>query len=260
MTIYKIRPIAILLIFIFIGINSSFAQKRMAVFGMQSRGGDFSVKAVPEKIISYFSGDDQFIIIDRKNENLINEEMRLQKSESFIDGYIVEQGKAEGADLICSSIYDAKSKEITIKITDVATAETICIKQRKLKSGWLSGLKNLDQEVTIMLHEIATDCFEKSFPVVRMLDSKKNKAKELLILGGYSQKIKLDYRFEIVQSVEEKIGDLTKMRKTAIGTGYINKIEDENFSILKVEDGKKEIYEALESGQTLECRLINDKK
>jgi len=240
--------------------SAASGQKRLAVYGMQSTGGESSVKIVPEKIISYFSSDEDFIIIDRKNKQLINEEMSLQKSESFIDGYIVEQGKAEGADIICRSTYDHKSKKLIIQMTDVATGETFCTRERQLKSGWLKGLKSLDQEVTIMLHEISAKCFEKAFPVVRVSKSSKGKAQEILVLAGYAQKVKLKYRLEIVASVEEKIGDITKIRKTAIGQGFVKQIEDENFSIVKIEKGKKEIFEALESGAKLECRLVNDKK
>lgn len=231
-------------------------QKRMAVYATQSTGGEASIKVVPEKIISFFSNDEDFVIIDRKNKQLIKAEMRLQKSESFIDGYIVEQGKAEGADIICQSTYDHKSKQLIIQMMDVATGETFCSQEKQLKSSWIKGLKALDQELTIMLHDISVKCFDKSFPVVRMTKSSKGKAKELLVLAGYAQKMKLKYSMEIVSTVEEKIGDITKMRKTAIGYGYVTQIEDENFSILKIQKGHKEIFKALEKGATLQCRLI----
>ncbi len=257
----KLHATLAFILFILICQNTSVeAQQRIAVYGMQNKGGTSSINVVPEKIINYFSNDKDFAIIDRKNKQLVNKEMRMQKSEDFIDGYIVEQGKAEGADIICQSIYDHKSKRLIIQMTDVATKEIMCSKERKLDSGWLKGLKNLDQELTIMLFEISSDCFGKGFPVVRAFEKSKNKVKKLLVLAGYAQRIKLKYKMEIVMSVEEKIGDITKIRKTAIGKGYISQIEDENFSILKVEDGKKEIFQALEDGIKLECRLINEKK
>jgi len=257
----------IVLIIGMLNVHECLGQKKIAVYAIQvnakssnSSGRVGYISVVPEKIINYFSNNPDFEVIDRKNQSLISKEMNLQKSESFIDGYIVDQGKAEGADLICSSLYDENEKHLIIKLYDVATGKVFCSKERKMKSGWLGlGLKSVEQEVTIMLHEISSTCFDESFPVVRVTKGKKGKAKEILVLVGYAQRVKLDYKFDIVQLVEESIGDKKITRKMKIGEAYIKNIEDENFSTLKITEGKKEIAQALEKGEKLECRLISGK-
>ncbi len=261
--LFSIRIVLIFAFFTLFVIHGQ-AQKRMSVYGIEihkKRGGTFSgdgrtqMDAVPSKIINFFSNDEDFIIIDRQNLKLITEEQELQKSETFMDGYVVEQGKQEGADYICRSYYNAKDHVLTIRIYDVAAGEVLYTEERELNSSWWRGVKELDKQVTVMLHSLSTKAFNKSFPVVRITKEKRGKVKELLIFAGYAQKVKLRYQMEIIVKVEEKIGKITKMRSIKIGEGEIAKIEDENFSTLKVTKGQTEVRDALRAGKELFCRL-----
>ena len=266
------KEILLFLIVIFFH-NLMFSQTRIAVYGMKlnksERNSIFAVKGtketdrnkmdvVPQKIINFFSNDSDFIVIDRKNQALIDSELELQKSESFMDGYIVEQGKAEGVDMICSTIYDETSKNLLLNIYDVTTGKVFCSREKKLKSNFLFGLSELDKVVTSMLHDISSSCFDKGFPVVRIIKEKKGKAKEILVLAGYAQRLKLNYKMEILKIVEEEIGGIKRKRKMKIGEAYVKRIEDENFSILEVKEGKKQIFVDLSNGEKLECKLISD--
>jgi len=259
---------SLLSFFIFFFIVYGQAQKRMAVYGIEFHRSSSSIKimagdgrtqmdAVPSKIINFFSSDPDFIIIDRQNYKLISDEQELQKSETFMDGYVVEQGKQEGADYICRSYYNAKDHILAIRIYDVKAGKVLYTEEKKLSSSWWRGVTELDKQLTVMLHSLSKNAFDKSFPVVRVTKEKKGKAKEILVLAGFSQKLKVHYKMEIIHKVEEKVGNISMMRSEKIGEGEVIKIEDENFSTLKVTDGQSQVGKALNAGEQLECRLID---
>ncbi len=240
--------------------QNNIAQKRIAVFATNNPSNSSSAKQIPEKIISYFSNDPDFKVVDRKNEHLINQELELQRDEKFMDGYVVEQEQAEGADYLCYSSYDNNSKSVSIQIIEVANNEVLCSSEREVKSTSFWGSKDYEQEIVIMLQEIALACFNKGFPVVRITKSSKNKAKQLLVLAGSGQKVKKGYLMEVTQEIEEEVMGKKIRRNIPIGRGFISYVEDENFCRLDLRQGKKEIYSALEDGIELKCKLISGKK
>ncbi len=266
------KGISFLIILLFFQ-SSVIGQIRIAVYGMQinksKKKSLIAVKGaketdrnkmeiVPKKIINFFSNNSDFIVIDRKNKALIENELELQKSESFMDGYIVDQGKTEGADMICTTIFDESSKNLMINIYDVTSGQVYCSREKKMKSNFIFGLTEIDKVITSMLHDISSSCFDKGFPVVRITKEKKGKAKEILVLAGYAQRLKINYKMEILKIVEEDIGGVKRKRKMKIGTAYVIRIEDDNFSILELSAGKKEIFNALANGEKLKCKLISE--
>jgi TolB-like protein len=74
----------------------------------------------------------RFIVVDRSKFSLIDKERNLQKSESFIDGKVVEQGKSLGAQYIISGDVTHYTNDgqvckmtISLSVLDVTTGHTI---------------------------------------------------------------------------------------------------------------------------------------
>lgn len=88
-------------------------------------------KSIQETIVSGFVKTNRFTIVDRSGNN-IYKERELQKTENFIDGNVVAQGKAIGAEYIVNCSIQSYTNDgdvcklsILINIVDVATGKII---------------------------------------------------------------------------------------------------------------------------------------
>lgn len=114
---------------------SMFAQEKIHIGvapfedGYNSRG--YS-KKVTNIMLDIFQKNERFKVIDLSNQDVVAKERERQKDESFIDGYIVDQGRSQGSSIIATGSinsvhanYDHETKrysgffEITIKLFDV---------------------------------------------------------------------------------------------------------------------------------------------
>lgn len=213
--------------------------------------------SVPTYCINFFTNNKKFVTIDRQNLNLINNERELQKSEDFIDGYIVQQGKSEGVDYMLKSIYFEDKKTLNIRIYDVNEGIIKCSTERNLESN-IFGIKQLEKQVRYLLHQLMWDCFQTKFSILRATDPTDTKFKELLVAMGRKSKIDIEDKVEIFEMVEENVGDEKISRKELIGYGEITKIQDDNFCVVKVIKKNKEVASALNSGKKLYCIIYGE--
>jgi hypothetical protein len=215
----------------------------------------FSTQYTISEIIDFYTRNPDFVVIDRQNLKMINDEKELQKSEDFMDGYIVEQGKSEGLDYFFYGRYDLYSKELTFVITDIKKGNPIGVSKRKVQSGFF-GLKDFDKVLLSMLLELNESCFDYPISIVRATKTKGSKAKELLMAGGKNFQMLPKYEFDIYEKVEEKVGNKVLIRQSVIGKGKIIEVTDENFSILEVSNGDQAILNALNNKSGVYAKLI----
>jgi len=219
---------------------------------------DDKLREIPQYIVSYYTNDDRFIVIDKSKIQLIKEEKERQKSEEFIDGYIVEQGKEEGFDYIIYTKYFRQDKSISVRVYDVATQSILCEAKEKVSSSF-GMVKNLDETSAKLVQQINKSCFSIQYEVVRSIDKKaRSSVKKLLILAGANQKIKKGFVFEILELKIEKVGDKSFERFFPIGIGEVVEVEDENFSVLQIKDGGKEIKALLDSEKKMYCKFVSN--
>lgn len=243
------------------------AQTRIAIMGVDtlgernliklSRNESFILSSVPNYAVNFFAGNRKFIVIDKKNQHIVESEKELQKSEGFMDGYMVDQGKSEGVDLIFKPFYNAINNSLIFKVYDIASETVLCAYEKDLKSGFF-GTMRLDEQLRYLLHEFSYECLQIQFPVVRASKSNKDQAKTLLVAVGMSNKIKEGNLIEIFHSVTENIDGEEIKRNEIVGIGEIEQINDENFSNVKVTKGGKEIQSALNNGTKLFTRIIKE--
>ncbi len=214
------------------------------------------LSTIPDYLINFYVNDDRFIVIDRKNDQLIKEEKERQKSESFIDGYIVEQGKEEGVDFIIRSWLSKNSKQLNVRYYDVKNETILCEKSIEL-NRFFTVVTKLQLTVEELAHEANLTCFNLNFEVVRSLEDKKSKTKELLVLAGHSRNVSKGDWFVIFEIVEEEIGGKIYARQQVIGEGVVSKIQDQNFSEIKVKKGGDIIYQRLSEKIPIYCTYEN---
>jgi hypothetical protein len=257
--------------FLFLLIHyQAFSQKRLGVMSVQgissstkkTRSMSAQEKSdflpIVSTMVDFYSNDKNFITLDRQNLNLISTEKELQKSEDFMDGYMVSQSKNEGLDYILSGVYDVDTRRLDLRVIDVANEKIVGTVERILDKNFF-GIKDLHQQVIIMLLELNAKCFDNSIPLVRVTKSRGSKAKEALIAGGKDQKIRNEYIFEIFEVIEENINGKLLKRQSVIGKAIVIKVEDDNFSIVEIDKGNEEIMTAINEKKKLFCRLIKNK-
>ena len=112
-----------------------------------------------------------------------------------------------------------------------------------------------DYFVKSSIKELLGECFPlKPWAVIRPTDESKSKVKELLIAAGSRMGLKKGTWIEILKLQTEQVENTKLERLIVIGLGKVDFVEGDNFSILKVEQGSKDIKELLDAGQQLKCR------
>ncbi|NBA85013.1 hypothetical protein GVN16_04540 [Emticicia sp. CRIBPO] len=259
---------SLFMLFLFFS-NHAFGQKRIGIWSIQGTSSAMNkyvtlsaeqkrnfIPMVSE-IVDFYSNNKDFITIDRQNLSYINNERELQKSEDFMDGYTVAQGKSEGLDLMLSSLYDIDTRNLTIGIINVEDKKVLGSVERILDKNWI-GIKDLKQQMAIMLNDLNSKCFDAPISFVRITASKGPKAREALISVGRDQKIKSGYVFEIFEITEEDVNGKKVKRQAVLGEGEVKKVEDDNFSTIEINKGGDVIMTSVQEKKKLFCRLIKN--
>ena len=231
------------------------SDKGLTIMGFNPE--DFnSLSSISSQIILAYSGNPEFIVIDKRNQQLIKNEQDRQKAEEFMDGYTIAQGKNEGMDYIMMPKYINSSKSVAIVVYDVESGQVFC----KAETGVAGKSKGAVNHYSSILIEMLNDqCFGITMPVVRILKSKGEKAKEVLLAAGNNQNLRKGFGLEIYDIIIEKVGDKTINRKEVIGTAEILKVEDDNFSVIEIMSGGDIITQRMNAGKQLNCKLIHKK-
>lgn len=198
-------------------------------------------KVVPAHVTNFFATNKKFQVVDRKNITYIQDERELQKSEDFIDGYMVEQGMIEGADNIFRISYIEDEQVLSFQIYDVATGVMICSKDQSIKISYF-GIRQLDRTLRNMLYEVLSDCFHIKYSFVRPIDEKNKSVQSALVAIGKSSQAKVEDRVEFYQQVTESIDGEEYVRRNVIATGLITQVQDDNFSVVKIIKGHTELF------------------
>jgi len=225
------------------------AQHRIAIYDVERDAGSSSMlDDVSSYIVGFYASDDRFIVIDKANSQLVSDEQDRQKSEEFIDGYIVAQGAQEGFDYLYYPKYIKKEKTLSIKVYDVAKGTVITNQSVEMKNSILGTPKEMKMSINKVVDKVNSNCFEIRYEVLRCVDKKmKADAKELLMAVGYNQRAKEDDVYELYILVEETVAGNSISRKEIIGQAKIDEVQDGNFSILKVTKGGGPIMTNLKS-------------
>lgn len=224
---------------------------------------DFSVKGNLEnkqllpvsqtEVANAFIEHGGFSIVDRKYAKKIDQELERQKSENFIDGKTVEQGRAIGAEYIVSGRLDIEKWTLELSLVNVASQEVIEKKEGKVDIyGNASYYK---KQVKRLVGQLAAKLIEsENVPVVRVLESKKETAQLLLIAGGSKKGFKEGQSVELYQIEMEKVEGEDFERFVPIGEAKIEKVENANFSQAKVKKGGDLVSKSITANKPVYCR------
>lgn len=248
-------------------------------FNASSPKGETMAKKAQNNATIIIDEDYRILRVDRDNSesNAVVWEREFQKSEDFIDGKIVEQGKAIGADFVLQGYYDVNLKNLTLSIysmSDGALKGSIISGKTKRKKKKRKGVLDLltmniiydspsssglltDSEMKASAKKLIEKCFpDKAWVVLRPTSENKKKVKKLLIAAGSRMGLKRKKLIEVLVVHTEDVDGIPIERMESIAWGKIEDVESENFSTLKIEAGEKNIKRELAKGKKLRCRII----
>jgi len=233
--------------------------------------------SIQETVTNSFVKTKRFNIVDRSKMDLLKKEKELQKTEDFIDGTVIAQGNALGAEYLISghvisaqatqmttesgkSVYKAKLA-ISIKVIDVATGQVITSETIEPKAGnSLLGaigigssspqlaISKAIQDIQDKIDSFVMRNFPSTFSIVEIqAKDSKGAATQLLVAGGSDSGLEKGDKLKVVEILMMEVNGKKVQRKKEIGELKINKVEDENFSICSVKSGGIDINTKHES-------------
>jgi hypothetical protein len=276
------RLIRFLFIFLQSLVLLSFAQQadNRPIVGVTKFSSEIETKyagAITEKVVEMLTKSKRFQVVDRTSLDKVNEELKLQRSEGFIDSKQTSQQDAlVGANYIVTghirqinvaeklnidgSIGGYKSSlSFTIKIDETSTG--ISNESQSFESKGadmaLSPERAVDNAIRTLEPQLK-EYFAHNFPVntriLKILTTKKDAATTILIAGGKAFGLQEGDKLS-VQKVEIIEG---KPYPTDIGEIKVTKNAGDDFSECAVKKGGEEILSRFNSTEKLNCKLLQE--
>ena len=203
----------------------------------------------------------QFSVVERELHRAVEAEREIQKSESFIEGKVVEQGRAVGAEYLLTGFLEVRTGVLTLKITSTADQKVVESQTCDLRPNLIYGENNVatgpswkkvNRSVQDMLNRWLS---QNKFTLVRVLETKKDRAQKVLIAGGSGKGVHKDASLEIFYIESETVDGEALERFVPVGRAKVEQVENANFSNAKVQEGGDDIVNLLAGGKKLYCRL-----
>ena len=248
--------------------------------------------AINDAVTNALVKSNRFIIVDRSKMQALMQEKNLQKTEDFIDGKAVEQGKSLGAEYLVSGNVNSYTNDgtqakftFTLSVMEVATSKMLNSEQIESKGGSIGGgmlmglaasaasggepVSNTGNPEAVFkkaLNDVAKDIdrfIAKNFPLTLSIAEMQTKDKNgapltLLISGGSSTGVKKGDKFRVVEMAELEVDGKKMTRKKEIGQLQVLKVEDENFSSCKVLVGGTDIAMKSQAGAKLKVITLSE--
>lgn len=225
--------------------------------------------SITEEVTNSFVKTKRFIMVDRTKMDALKNEKNLQKTEDFMDGSTIEQGKSLGAQFLISNTLNSYSNNgevckfsLSLKVIDVATGQIITSETIEAKGGGIGGsltnaalganvantndkdgaLKKALKDVTGEIDKFVSKNFPATFSIAEISEKdSKGGAKTILISGGSDMGLKKGDKLKIVEVSEMEVNGKKMTRKKDVAEIKITKVEDSNFSSCTVSSGNADI-------------------
>ena len=245
-----------------------------------SGGDDSSYSAlVTEKVVEMLTSSKRFRVVDRTSRDKIDQELELQKNESFIDSEnLVEQGVSVAAEKIITGeiikipVYRMKNRDGSVrgykasvafqmKVVDVATGVSTNATsfEGKASKECLSPESAITMAMMSLQPQLE-EYFRVNFPItakiIKITKGNKGAAEIVLIKAGIKHGVKVGDKFK-VETMEMLDGEILT---TQISLITVQELQGEGFSECKVDKKyRQKMYDLFNAGTVMRCTLIINK-
>jgi len=239
----------------------------------------------------------RFNLVDRANMAALEKEKKLQKSEDFIDGKTVEQGKGMGAQFlisVSSSNYQNDGSvckfTLTLKVIDVATGQITNSGIIDVKGGnhgkkiaavvggvatarfggmgmaAAGGAGNQDNALKKALDDVSDEIdnfvlvnFPNYFSIIEVQEKDaKGNAVKILIAGGSGSGLKKGEKLKIIELKDIDVDGKTLVRKIDVCELKVLKVEDENFSVCQAVTEENNLSSLIDAKKKLKVVTVSE--
>ncbi|MBP6185123.1 MAG: hypothetical protein KA479_09295 [Saprospiraceae bacterium] len=210
---------------------------------------------ISDKLITAYSTSPQFKVIDLRRTGIIAEELERQKSEEFLDGHMVEQGRKEGIDFLVFTTVDPGAKKVLALLKSIETGTTICNAEVPfLRARYTT--RSADHYARSIIEQLNRRCFNITYTVVKPVEIKKGKLKTILVAAGHNKNMIKGKVLGIYTTEDVEVDGEILQRDIQIGELKIEVVEDDNFSIAEVLKGNEVVFEHLTIKKKLFCKSL----
>jgi hypothetical protein len=152
--------------------------------------------------------------------------------------------------------FDLKSSRLQLNIYSTEEGKMVAKESGELKQGFF-GTKIFQEPTEAVVRKLNERVFPLLMTVVEVKDQSKSKVKSILIAAGINRGLKEDMKLDIkIKDFIEVDGEKQTYYKT-VGMAIVEKVEDLNFTIVRVSDGGEEVKALLDGGKKLYCTFQN---
>jgi len=235
--------------------------------------------AIQDAVGDAFMDTKRFTLVEREKMDQIKSEKNLQKNDDFIDGSVVEQSAALGAQYIVMGNI-AKADEVqtqsrvvyvgdvtsyhadisfSIRIVDVSTSEVVASNtfssSEKGKDAFDKALNTIKPEIEKFI--------KKNFKLSVSLAQVEAKdasgaATKVLIAGGSTLGLKVNNILKVYEVTHLEVDGKQLPRKVTIGKITVTDVQDENFSECTVIEGGIDIATKIAGGSKIKCEIVDE--
>lgn len=260
-----------------VGIMSFTATNQNGYYNKSSQNN--YVIAIQDAVSNAFLETKRFTLVEREKMDLLRKEKQQQQSEDFIDGSVVEQSKSLGASyIVTGNILEAGIQEkqsgasvitgmaglggitarkgvvnFNLKVVNVETGEILASEKFTATENGKNGFDKALESIKPEIMNFIKDNFKTTINVASIEDKANSK---ILIAGGSSIGITVGTNLKIYEEAVYNIDGKRTIRKKELGTGIVEKVEDENFSICKITLNATDIISKLENDTRVKCEVI----
>lgn len=206
-------------------------------------------------IVRSFATDDRYLVIDRSSITELDAERERQRSIDYIDGYTVDQGRLEGVSYILQPAYKVIDNSLNVRVLDVATNQVTCEASARAKDPKRIQTEEVQQLFSTVIAELNQKCFARTFPVVRITDRKKDKVREVLTAMGRAANLTEESEVGFFTTEQLEVDGRTMQRENRIASGKVEKVEDDNFSLVRISDGHAVLGTAIDAGTRVYVKI-----
>ncbi|MFZ4544440.1 MAG: hypothetical protein ACOYOA_10350 [Saprospiraceae bacterium] len=214
------------------------------------------IESLQSIVTEFYTKDNRFTVVDRRATEALSKERELQKSEDFMDGYVVSQGKSIGAEYLLRGNYEIRTSRLVLTLYSMEEAKMIAKESDVLKNGFF-GTKDLVGPTEDIVRRLNNTAFPLLIKVVEIKEQSKSKVKSVLIAGGINRGLKSYMLLDIKVKQEIEVEGEKQVYYKTIGIAEVDKVEDLNFAIVKVNEGGEEVKKCLDAGTKLYCTFQN---
>lgn len=214
-----------------------------------AEGPSADCRTLQDAVSSALNSDVRVQLITQTEQAAVEAERELQRSEDFMEGYVVEQWMAQGVEYFLTGSISPTQQRLVLSLHRGYDQNLMIRKELTFTPAAWSQPGERRRLVLTALQQVLTELFPADVPLVKVINGSKRKARTVLIAGGSKQRLQRHQELLVKTTVIDDDGEQVRSRAITIASIVVEEVENENFSRCVIMSGGRAVQEALDKGQ-----------